>query len=48
MKIFDWFNGSRLPLKVIVLELKLGLIVTVALLSPLVRVRNIWAEIPMP
>lgn len=48
LKIFDWFNGNRLPLKVIVLELKFGLMVTVALLPPLVSVRNICAEMPIP
>ena len=48
LKILDWSNGTRLPLNVIVLELKFGLMVTVALLPPLVNVMKICAEIPIP
>ena len=48
MKILDWSNGTRLPLNVIVLELKFGLMVTLALLPPLVSVMKICAEIPIP
>ena len=48
LKILDWSNGTRLPLNVIVLELKFGLMVTLALLPPLVSVMKICAEIPIP
>ena len=48
MNILDCSSGTRLPLKVMLLELKFGLMVTVALFPPLVSLRNIWAEMPMP
>ena len=46
--MLDCSSGTRFPLKVMVLELKFGLMVTVALFPPSVSVRNIWAEMPIP
>lgn len=48
LKMLDWSNGTRLPVSVIVLELKFGLMVTVALFPPLVSEMKICAEIPIP
>ena len=48
LKMLDWLNGTRLPVSVIVLELKFGLMVTVALFPPLVSEMKICAEIPIP
>ena len=48
LNMLDCSSGTRFPLKVMVLELKFGLMVTVALFPPSVSVRNIWAEMPIP
>lgn len=48
LKMLDCSNGTNLPLNDILLELKFGLMFTVALLSPLVSVMNICAEMPTP
>ena len=43
--MLDCSSGTRFPLKVMVLELKFGLMVTVALFPPSVSVRNILSLI---
>ena len=48
LKMFDWSSGTIFPFSVRLLLLKLGLIVTEALLSPLLMVINTWAEMPIP
>lgn len=48
LKMLDWSSGTIFPFSVRLLLLKFGLIVTEALLLPLLIVINTWAEMPIP
>ena len=48
LKMFDWSSGTIFPFSVRLLLLKLGLIVTEAVLFPLLMLIKTWAEMPMP
>ena len=48
LKMLDWSSGTIFPFSVRFVLLKFGLIVTEALLLPLLIVINPGAEIPLP